>query len=235
MLTSEPGSVVLVSGGMDSVTALYHARAAGPVTAGLSFDYGSKHNHRETPCARWHCEKLGIRHQTVTLDFIDRLFASDLLRSGGEIPDGHYAQENMKHTVVPFRNGIFLSVAAGYAESLGADELVIAAHAGDHAIYPDCREPFLAAMARAVEEGTYARLRIIRPFVGIDKAAIVRRGTELGVDFSMTWSCYKGLDTHCGVCGTCVERREAFLLAGLPDPTAYLQTPPLPPAPNVSA
>jgi len=234
MTTHNAGAVVLVSGGMDSVTALYHAHSAGPVLAGLSFDYGSKHNHREIPFARWHCAKLGVKHQTVELDFMNRLFDSDLLQSGGEIPEGHYAEETMKRTVVPFRNGILLSIAAGYAESIGAEELVIAAHSGDHAIYPDCREPFLDAMGRAVEEGTYARLRISRPFVACDKAEIVRLGSELGVDFSMTWSCYKGLDAHCGACGTCVERREAFLLAGLPDPTTYLHTPPLPPAPPPS-
>lgn len=127
----------------------------------------------------------------------------------------------MKRTVVPFRNGIMLAVACGYAESAGAEGLVIAAHAGDHAIYPDCRESFMAAMARAMEEGTYARIRLLRPFIAMDKAAIVRRGVELGVDFARTWSCYKGGETHCGTCGTCVERREAFALAGIADPTDY--------------
>ena len=224
-------SVVLVSGGMDSVTALYHAKAHGPVLAGLSFDYGSKHNASELPFAAWHCARLGVRHEVVSLDFMDRLFASDLLRSGGEIPDGHYAEETMKRTVVPFRNGILLAVAAGFAESVGAGRLVIAAHSGDHAIYPDCREPFLAAISTAVTEGTYARLVVERPFVHLDKAAIAREGAALGVDFSRTWSCYKGGERHCGVCGTCVERREAFLLAGLADPTLYHSTPPLPAAP----
>ena len=134
----------------------------------------------------------------------------------------------MKQTVVPFRNGIMLAVAAGFAESIGAEGVVIAAHSGDHAIYPDCREPFMRAMGGAMEEGTYARIRLLRPFISIDKAAIARRGAELGVDFSQTWSCYKGGHTHCGVCGTCVERREAFQMAGLTDPTVYEQTPPLP-------
>ncbi|MCX7868931.1 MAG: 7-cyano-7-deazaguanine synthase, partial [Terrimicrobiaceae bacterium] len=130
------------------------------------------------------------------------------------------------------RNGIMLAVAAGYAESRGAEAVVIAAHAGDHAIYPDCREEFLRAQSEAVRLGTYAGISVLRPFVALSKAEIVRRGFELGVDFSRTWSCYVGGAIHCGACGTCVERREAFLLAGVPDPTDYLSTAPLPPKPG---
>jgi 7-cyano-7-deazaguanine synthase len=223
--------IVLVSGGMDSVTALYLASREHEVVAGVSFDYGSKHNHREIPLARWHCNKLGIPHRAINLGFMAECFASDLLLTGGDIPDGHYAEANMMRTVVPFRNGIMLAVACGFAESTGAGGLVIAAHAGDHAIYPDCRESFMQAMAAAMEHGTYARVHLLRPFIAMDKTAIARRGHELGVDFSQTWSCYKGGETHCGTCGTCVERREAFLLAGIPDPTSYLREPELPPAP----
>lgn len=138
----------------------------------------------------------------------------------------------MKKTVVPFRNGIMLAIAAGFAESHGAEGIVIAAHSGDHAIYPDCREEFLEPMARAISEGTYARIALLRPFVSTDKAGIVRIGASLGVDFAHTWSCYKGEELHCGSCGTCVERREAFLLAGVPDPTHYAATDPLPPKPS---
>jgi 7-cyano-7-deazaguanine synthase len=223
---------VLLSGGMDSVTAFYDALEKWRVLACLSFDYGSKHNHREIPCAAFHAASRGIPHHVVALPFIGETFASDLLRSGGEIPEGHYADENMKRTVVPFRNGIMLAIAAGFAESAGAAALVIAAHAGDHAIYPDCREPFMRAMGEAIAEGTYARIRLLRPFIAMDKAGVVRRGAELGVDFAETWSCYKGGEVHCGACGTCIERREAFVLAGLPDPTLYLATPPLPPPPH---
>ena len=219
---------VLLSGGMDSVCVFHHARREHEVAACLSFDYGSKHNARELRFAKSHAAAHGVRHEVITLDFIDSLFASDLLRSGGEIPEGHYAEESMKKTVVPFRNGIMLAIAAGFAESIGAGAVVIAAHSGDHAIYPDCREPFMRSMADAMSEGTYAGIRLLRPFIAMDKAAIARRGAELGVDFAATWSCYKGGEIHCGVCGTCVERREAFLLAGLPDPTRYEQTPPLP-------
>jgi len=167
-------------------------------------------------------------HHTITLDFIDRLFTSNLLRSGGPIPDGHYAEQSMQQTVVPFRNGIMLAVATGYAESCGAEGVVIAAHAGDHTIYPDCREPFMHAMGQAMTCGTYANIQLLRPFIAMDKAAIARRGADLGVDFTTTWSCYKGGQIHCGVCGTCIERREAFVLAGLADPTVYAQTPALP-------
>ena len=221
-------STVLLSGGMDSVTALYHAAAEHEVTDALSFDYGSKHNHREIPFARYHAEKLGVRHTVIPLGFIGEHFASDLLQSGGDIPDGHYEAESMKRTVVPFRNGIMLSIAAGFAESRGADALVIAAHSGDHAIYPDCREPFMQAMGDAIRLGTYAGIAVLRPFIALTKAEIALRGAALGVDFSQTWSCYKGGDLHCGTCGTCVERREAFLLAGLKDPTQYASTTPLP-------
>lgn len=213
---------------MDSVVALYRAREDSEVAACLSFDYGSKHNGREIPFAEWHAQRFGIPHVTIPLAFIGEHFSSDLLLSGGEIPKGHYEEESMKKTVVPFRNGIMLSIAAGFAESHGADALVIAAHAGDHAIYPDCRGDFLCAMADAIREGTYAGVDVLRPFVGMTKAEIAREGAKLGVDFARTWSCYVGGESHCGECGTCVERREAFLLAGLPDPTSYLTEPPLP-------
>lgn len=219
---------VLLSGGMDSVTVLYEALREHEVVAALSFDYGSKHNARELPFAAEHAGRFGIPHHVVGLGFMDGLFRSDLLKSGGDVPDGHYEEESMKRTVVPFRNGIMLAVAAGYAESAGAEAVVIAAHSGDHAIYPDCREPFMEAMGAAMERGTYPGIRLLRPFIHMDKAGIAKQGAELGVDFARTWSCYKGGEVHCGTCGTCVERREAFLLAGVPDPTQYLHTPPLP-------
>lgn len=225
-------ALVLLSGGMDSVTALHWAAREHEVVGCVSFDYGSKHNHKEIPMAAWHAAQLGVKHDIIALDFVNRLFASDLLQSGGDIPEGHYAADNMKRTVVPFRNGIMLSIACGLAESRGADALVIAAHIGDHAIYPDCREPFMQAMAESMKLGTYAGIELLRPFMGCDKAEIARRGHALGVDFAHTWSCYKGGEIHCGKCGTCVERREAFMLAGIPDPTIYVESPPLPVAPR---
>ena len=217
---------------MDSVTALYEAHKEFDVVAALSFDYGAKHNHKEIPLALYHAEKLGVPHQVVQLGFIDELFASDLLQSGGDIPEGHYEEENMKKTVVPFRNGIMLSIAAGYAESKEANGLVIAAHSGDHAVYPDCREDFMKAMGEAIQRGTYEEMNLIRPFINMRKEDIAARGAELGVDFAQTWSCYKGGDIHCGKCGTCVERREAFLISGVPDPTEYLDSGPLPEKPS---
>jgi len=227
--------VVLLSGGMDSVTAFHHVLQETEVVAALSFDYSSKHNHRELPLARWHSEQARVPHFAIPLSFMGEYFSSHLLQSGGAIPEGHYEEQSMKQTVVPFRNGIMLSIAAGFAESKGAEGLVIAAHAGDHAIYPDCREAFMQAQADAIRLGTYAGLEVLRPFIAMSKADIVRRGMELGVDYSRTWSCYVGGEIHCGECGTCVERREAFLLAGVPDPAAYASTRPLPPKPAPAA
>ena len=225
--------VVLCSGGMDSVTALYWARKEHDVAAAVSFDYGSKHNHREIPFAAEHAARLGVRHQEIPLSFMGNLFSSALLASGGEIPEGHYQAENMRQTVVPFRNAIMLSIAAGWAESIGAGGLVIAAHTGDHVIYPDCREEFMRAMGDAMRLGTYAEVALLRPFIELDKAGIAALGAQLGVDFARTWSCYRGEEIQCGRCGTCVERREAFARAGLPDPTIYADSEPLP-APPVS-
>ena len=224
--------VVLLSGGMDSVTALHAALREHEVVAALSFDYGAKHHARELPMAAWQCAVSGVSHCTFPLPFVVGEFSSDLLTGGGDIPDGHYEEESMKRTVVPFRNGIMLSIAAGFAESRGAQGVVIAAHAGDHAIYPDCREGFLAPMAEAIRVGTYAGVCLLRPFVAMDKAAIALLGNELGVDFSRTWSCYKGGEIHCGTCGTCVERREAFQLTAIPDPTIYAASGPLPRKPQ---
>lgn len=138
----------------------------------------------------------------------------------------------MKQTVVPFRNAIMLSIAGGFAESVGAAGLVIAAHTGDHTIYPDCREDFMAAMGEAMRLGTYAGVQLLRPFIAQTKGQIAAEGARLGVDFSRTWSCYKGGTVHCGKCGTCVERREAFAIAGLADPTVYASTGTLPVKPQ---
>jgi 7-cyano-7-deazaguanine synthase len=213
--------VVLVSGGMDSVTALHLASRDQKVMAGISFDYGSKHNEKEIPMATWHCRQLQIPHHVVPLNFMDDLFESDLLKSGGEIPEGHYEADSMKRTVVPFRNGIMMAIAAGYAESIGSEGLVIAAHSGDHAIYPDCREEFMQPMAAAITAGTYADVEVLRPFIHQRKEDIISVGVDLDVDFSRTWSCYRGGELHCGKCGTCVERKEAFEIAGVKDPTIY--------------
>jgi 7-cyano-7-deazaguanine synthase len=224
-------TVVLLSGGLDSTTALYDAAQNHQVLAALSFDYGAKHHRRELPQAAWHSSQLEIPHTIIPLPFVGSHFTSALLLGGTEIPKGHYEEASMKQTVVPFRNGILLAIAAGFAESKGAEALVIAAHAGDHAIYPDCREEFMQAMESSIRLGTYAQVALLRPFINKDKAGIVRHATALSVPLEKTWSCYVGGEKHCGECGTCVERREAFALASITDPTEYLACPPLPTRP----
>lgn len=209
-------AILIYSGGLDSTTLLYEYKDS--IALAVSFDYGSKHNARELSLAALNCKKLGIKHMVIPLGFIGEYFRSDLLMSGGEIPEGSYADENMKSTVVPFRNGIMLAVAAGLAESYELDAIMLANHSGDHAIYPDCRPQFIDAMAAAVEAGTYNGVKVVSPYCNITKREIALRGRELGVDYSLTYSCYKGGEKHCGKCGTCVERKEA--LEGF-DPTEY--------------
>ena len=213
--------ILILSGGMDSVTLLhdYQARIALAVT----FDYGSKHNAREIPFARLHCQRLGIEHMVLPLAFIGQYFESSLLIGGADIPDGHYADDNMRSTVVPFRNGIMLSVAVGLAESRGLQHVMMANHSGDHTIYPDCRPEFVEAFSAAAQAGTFPGITLLTPYTHLTKADIARRGKELGIDYSETWSCYKGGDHHCGTCGTCVERREALAEAGVDDKTVYLE------------
>ncbi len=215
----EKDSVIIVSGGMDSITMLYEY--SGRIAIGLSFDYGSNHNAREIPFARMHCERLGIKHIVIDLGFMARHFRSSLLEGADAIPEGHYADGNMKSTVVPFRNGIMLSVAVGIAESNGLRYVMMANHGGDHTIYPDCRSEFVAAFDAAAAAGTYEGVRLLAPYTGITKADIAARGCRMGIDYSETWSCYKGGDVHCGRCGTCVERREALAEAGIEDTTVY--------------
>lgn len=212
-------SVIVLSGGMDSVTLLHQEKER--IALAVSFDYGSNHNTREIECARKQCELLGIEHISIPLDFMGKYFRSSLLSGADAIPEGHYADENMKSTVVPFRNGIMLSVACGMAESRDLKHVMIANHGGDHAIYPDCRSGFIDAMSQAMREGTYEGVDIIAPFTHITKGEIAKIGKKLGVDYGLTYSCYKGGEKHCGVCGTCVERREAMAEAGIDDPTIY--------------
>ena len=213
-------TVVTYSGGLDSTTLLYWALRRYEVTA-LTFDYGSKHNLREHAAASKISRLLDIPHVLIKLPFIDKFFKSSLLKSGEEIPEGHYEDSSMRSTVVPFRNGIILSIAVGYAESIEAKNVLYGAHAGDHAIYPDCRPDFLQAISQAGHHGTYLGVEIKDPFIRMTKREIVALGINLGVPFELTYSCYKGGALHCGKCGTCVERKEAFQSAGIPDPTKY--------------
>lgn len=211
-------AILIYSGGLDSTTLLHEYKDE--IALAVTFGYGAKHNARELSCAVENCRLLGIRHMIIPLDFIGKYFRSDLLLSGGEIPAGNYDDDNMRSTVVPFRNGIMLAVAAGLAESFGLDTVLLANHGGDHAIYPDCRPEFIDAFDKAARAGTYNGVRIVSPYCHITKRDIARRGRALGVDFSKTYSCYKGGEKHCGVCGTCRERKEA--LEGF-DPTRYEQ------------
>lgn len=212
-------SIIVVSGGMDSITLMYDRREN--IALAVSFDYGSNHNAKEISCARVHCQRLGIKHVVIGLDFMHRYFKSSLLEGAEAIPEGRYDNDNMKSTVVPFRNGIMLSVAVGLAESHKLHNVLIANHNGDHAIYPDCRPGFIRAMDEAATNGTYDGIRIIAPYTGISKGAIARRGKQLGINYAETWSCYKGGTRHCGRCGTCVERKEAMAEAGIKDNTEY--------------
>ncbi len=208
--------IILYSGGMDSTVALYQYSSG--IRLALSFNYGSKHNEKEIERAILNCKNLNIEHRTIELDLNKMGFTSDLLTSGGEIPNGHYEDENMKKTVVPFRNGIMLSIAAGIAESMECNKLLISNHAGDHAIYPDCREEFILTMNSAINAGTYNHVEIMAPFTHLSKREIALIGKELNVPYENTYSCYNGQDIHCGSCGTCIERKE--VLEGF-DTTVY--------------
>lgn len=222
-------AVVILSGGIDSATILAKVVAEHGLhnVAALNFDYGSKHNAAERACARKLAAYYGLsknQYREVDLPFIKDLFRSKLLQGQGDIPHGHYADDIMRDTVVPFRNGIMLSIAVGYAESISANieaAVYIGNHAGDHPIYPDCRPEFISAIDWAARCGTYAEVSVASPFVNYTKADIVLEGTKLGVPYALTYSCYKGRESHCGKCGTCVERKEAFVLAGVTDPTKY--------------
>ncbi|MCR5395082.1 MAG: 7-cyano-7-deazaguanine synthase QueC [Bacteroidales bacterium] len=212
-------SLIVVSGGMDSITMLHEY--ADQIAMAVTFDYGSNHAKREIPFAQLHCQRLGIRHLIIPLSFMHDYFKSSLLEGDAAIPEGHYAAENMKSTVVPFRNGIMLAIACGIAESNGLKRVMIANHGGDHTIYPDCRPEFIQAMSSAMSNGTYEHIEICAPYTNISKSDIARHGKTMQLNYAETWSCYRGGTKHCGKCGTCVERREALREAGIDDPTEY--------------
>lgn len=204
-------SLLILSGGMDSVTMLHEYKDR--IAAALTFDYGANHNERESGCAAWQCGELGIEWLTVKMDFFGRLFVSSLLQGGDAVPDGEYAESGMHSTVVPFRNGIMLSIAAGVAESRGLTTVMMANHGGDHSIYPDCRPEFVEAMDQAIHCGTYAGVRLEAPYTSLTKAEIALRGLRMGVDYNHTYSCYRGGDQPCGRCATCLEREAALAAA----------------------
>lgn len=214
-------SVIIYSGGLDSTVLLYHLHAAGGDLAALSVDYGQRHS-REIDCAKKNCAALGIEHRVADLTSLAPLLGDNSLTDRNTaVPKGHYTETTMKATVVPNRNMIMLSVAAGWAISRKADNVAYAAHSGDHAIYPDCRREFADALDQAIQLADWHKVKLYRPFVSWTKADIAKRGEELGIPFTDTWSCYEGGAKHCGCCGTCIERREAFYLAEVEDPTPY--------------
>lgn len=212
-------ALIIYSGGLDSTVLLYDRRDT--IALAVTFDYGSNHAIQEKRCAAYHCQLLGIEHLVIDLDFFRVNMPSSLTSGADAVPEGRYDDSNMRSTVVPFRNGIMLSIACGIAESRGLHEVLMANHSGDHSIYPDCRPQFVDAMSKAMQAGTYEGVSLVAPYTDFSKTEIVRRGASLGVDFSHTYSCYKGAEHHCGRCGTCMERKEAFSEAGVDDPTIY--------------
>ncbi|MBQ0710560.1 MULTISPECIES: 7-cyano-7-deazaguanine synthase QueC [unclassified Ochrobactrum] len=215
-------TLVVCSGGLDSVSLAYRIAAEHQLTALLSFDYGQRHR-KELDSARACAERLNVPHQIIDIRTIGASLTGSALTDDVDVPDGHYAEETMKITVVPNRNAIMLAIAFGVAAAQNTDAVALAVHGGDHFIYPDCRPGFIDAfqtMQNHALDG-YADIKLLAPYVHASKADIVTDGAKYGTPFAATWSCYKGNEHHCGRCGTCVERREAFHLAGIEDPTFY--------------
>ncbi|MGA1116129.1 MAG: 7-cyano-7-deazaguanine synthase QueC [Opitutales bacterium] len=214
-------ALVLFSGGLDSTVLAAQLLADGAETRLLSIDYGQRHA-KELQQAEKIAEALGLPHRILRLpDLGPLLGGSSLTDDQVELPEGHYAEESMKATVVPNRNMILLALAGGHALSLGFDTIAYAAHAGEHTNYPDCRPEFADAMESALGLADGEKLSLHRPFVHLSKTDLVKKGAELDAPLHLTWSCYAGREKHCGKCGTCVERKEAFALAKVPDPTEY--------------
>ncbi|GJF32580.1 7-cyano-7-deazaguanine synthase [Kitasatospora sp. NE20-6] len=222
-------AVVIASGGLDSTTLAYWLADQGTELTLLSVDYGQRHR-KELEHAAALAGLLAARHELVDLTGVGRLLGGSALTDAAvPVPDGHYTDASMRATVVPNRNMIMLSVAVGLAVAVGADAVAFGAHAGDHPIYPDCREEFFDLVTQAALSGNEgflaAGFSMLAPFLDLTKADIVTIGRQVGVPFELTWSCYKGGELHCGTCGTCTERREAFEIAGVADPTAYAVAP----------
>jgi len=213
---SDKDVVVIHSGGLDSTVLLYELRSKGFIVGALSINYGQRHL-KELVASELICKKLGIPRFEAYIS--KELFQGSTLTNGGPVPEGHYAAESMKQIIVPNRNMVFLSLAAAYAMSLGYLGIAYAAHVGNHVIYPDCRPQFTNMMKSLLWNTN--KISLMTPFINFRKEYIVKRGFELGVPFELTWSCYNGMRHHCGVCGACVERREAFQLGGVHDPIKY--------------
>ena len=213
-------AVVIYSGGMDSFTLLNRVLRAGKDVHALSFDYGQKHK-KELDYAASVCRSLQVPHKVVDITSINQLIATSALTADIDMPEGHYADDNMKQTVVPNRNMILLSLAVGYAVSLEASEVYYGAHGGDHAIYPDCRPLFVEKMNQVCAIANYQAVSIEVPYLHADKGEILADGLAMGLDYGQTWTCYNGREKACGKCGACQERLEAFETHGQSDPLDY--------------
>lgn len=216
--------IAIISGGMDSVSMLYFYSRQGYEVHALTFNYGQRHK-KEIAYAQQATQDIGANWDLIDLSTLTKHIGGSSLTDNIPVPDGHYAEENMKITVVPNRNAIMLAIAYGVAVAEQADAVAIAVHAGDHFIYPDCRPAFTEAFKKMQDKAIegFGNIQLLTPFIKYSKSDIVKEGQTTGTPFNKTWSCYKGGDVHCGTCGTCVERKEAFQLAGVPDPTIYLR------------
>lgn len=221
MKKKQASVLVISSGGVDSTVALFDSIRKYEKVYAVTFAYGQKHEKMENAAITAICKRAGVPLIHIPLGFMKKHFSSSLLR--GDIPTGNYNKKNMASTVVPFRNGIMLSIAAGIAESMGCRYIVLGNHSGDHFLYPDCTEHFIEAMKEGIFTGTGKRVRVVSPFCLKDKRQIISYGNKIGVPFEMTYSCYNGGKFHCGECGTCRERRESFRQAKVFDPTKYLK------------
>lgn len=213
-------TLAVVSGGMDSVTMLHDLYAQGHELSVVSFNYGQRHV-KELEVARANAEQLGLAHKVINMDFMAQILDNSALTGDIDVPEGHYAAENMKLTVVPNRNMIMAAIAIGLAVNNGQEAVALGVHSGDHAIYPDCRPEFISALRTASLIANYEPIDILAPYLYADKGKIIARGLEVGVDYAKTWTCYKGNETACGVCGSCQERLEGFAQNGIEDPLPY--------------
>jgi len=212
--------LAVVSGGMDSVTMLHDLVAQGHEVSVVSFNYGQRHI-KELEVAKRNADKLGLKHKVIDMAFMAQLLDNSALTGDTDVPEGHYEADNMKLTVVPNRNMIMASIAVGLAVNNGQEAVALGVHSGDHAIYPDCRPEFIKELNDVTQIANYEPIIILAPYIDKDKTSIIKRGLEIGVDYSKTWTCYKGLDKACGRCGSCQERLEAFILNELVDLLKY--------------
>lgn len=213
-------AMVLFSGGLDSFTVLHRAINECSHVQAISIQYGQKHI-KELYSAMEICDALGVTHKVVDIRSVGLLLTSALTDNKTKVPEGHYADVSMAATVVPNRNMIMLSIAAGVAAARGYDLVYCGVHAGDHAIYPDCRPEFIEAMNRTLQHAHYVPVSIRAPFLFQTKADILRWGIGQGLDYSQTWTCYNGREKACGKCGACNERLAAFAANNTADPIAY--------------